>query len=320
MYQRSDEKVSIKNIVFSLGLLASSLSQAALHQAPLCSGDNQLPCEARAYDFGLDVLYFQNTANLMTHNIYTEGEENTLNKGFNPNMGFGARLEGSYHFANGNAFTLTWSHFAKDSDGQTLYSNLFNDEAVPGSFTSFTQKSKFDIVNAELSQRLDFANRYELLIHGGVQYASMREVYIARNAVGAPAEQSAAGSKLFSEQINGIGPRVGIKSQFHTMKHIDLFANIATTALYTRNSVHSLRALKIYTNTEIMSANSSARYLKLDLAGDIAVGARYHVPTKHGDVSVKAAWEDHIYINAGFLDYNVSWQGVSLGVKWVGNA
>jgi hypothetical protein len=55
-------------------------------------------------------------------------------------------------------------------------------------------------------------------------------------------------------------------------------------------------------------------------ATEMKLGAKYTHAMAQGDLTLGVAWEAHNFINANLGVANLAWDGVSFGLKWVGNA
>lgn len=304
-------KLKTTALILALG----ALSQANAGMYNMCKeGVNMVPCEAEAWDIGIDALHFKNTGNFF--DLFPE-QRGT----YSPKFGWGVRVEGSYHFGTGNDITLNWTHVKSDSDGTDAPDDAGNFIFGINESVDFEQQSQFHIFNAEFGQHLDFGERFDVRIHAGIQYADLKETYESREAfTGNGGNVFATGDEMMHFSSKGIGPRVGLDLSYLVADNFDVFTDVAIAALSMKQESRFQDDFGF--NGPFGGFARSAgtfEHRNLDFASDFAIGARYTYQMGSGDLSGKVAWEDHIYINAGAVGNTISWEGVTFGVKWVGN-
>jgi len=290
----------------ALVLALGALSQANAAMYNMCKeGVNMVPCEAEAWDIGVDALHLKNVGNFFDD--FIEHGNN-----FDPDYGWGVRVEGSYHFGTGNDITINWAHISKASDGTD--NNTFFDEGVN---INFEQKAQFHIFNAEFGQHLDFGDRFNVRAHFGFQYADLKETYNTRQAFTANNVTFAVDDELMHFASKGWGPRVGLDLSYLVADNFDVFTDVAVAAMSLKVDARFQDAFNFGNIGGTFAGTFDER--RLDIASDFAIGVRYTYEMGSGDLSGKVAWEDHIYTNAGATGNTLSWEGVTFGLKWVGN-
>ncbi len=142
--------------IAALVLGFSGAASAAMYTPTCTPGQVTVPCEASAWDVGVDALYLRGED-------YSTGAAAGSSTATNNRLdyGWGVRFEGSYHFGTGNDVTLNWSHYDKRS---TI------------SVGPVTYTSKFDIVNLEFGQHVDAGEKVDMRFYGGLQWVDITDL------------------------------------------------------------------------------------------------------------------------------------------------
>lgn len=265
------KKTAIAALVMGLSGGASAAMYAPA-PAPSCAAGNvTVPCEKMAWDLGVDALYIRAEDSQVT--------AADLNN-FRPKSGFGVRVEGSYHFGTGNDVSINWAHYNKDS-------------GTTGSKVTF--RSKFDTLNFEIGQHVDFGENIDVRFQGGMQYIKARE--------------DASNSPEFTDGANlstrGFGPRTGATIKYDFGNGFGLFGDV-NFALLTAKQAN----VTVSPNTHIRGAA---------LSTDQGVGVSYTHSMAQGDLTARLGWKG-MQVNNGNNMGALSWDGMLFGLKWVGNA
>src|SRR3990167_1135010 len=155
-------------------LALSSSAVFAGTMGPVCSAVNvTVPCESTAWDVGGRALYLQPNYGGGDYG-YAAINNNGRSVEFNKNWGWGFMIEGSYHFETGSDANLNWYHFNKSNYKSYSVVNS-GGLGIITSDTGFTGTAstdpKWDAVNLEFGQHVDFGEKKDIRFHGGVQYA-----------------------------------------------------------------------------------------------------------------------------------------------------
>lgn len=299
---------------------------------PVCSAVNvTVPCESTAWDFGAKALYMK--------------AQSSTNSGFSPilnsdvvdhapNYNWGFQIEGSYHFNTGNDLNINWYHINKSSSATlgaqaatsfVAPTNLGGTETTTLNSASLSLDPKWDAVNFEFGQHVDFGDNKAIRFHGGAQYARLSDdVDSTSNVTYTQTSPSATltnfvQSSDYHHTYNGFGPRLGMDMSYDWGNGLGLYANGATAILAGTRS-HSVT----YTD----SNNSTARNYSLSRtaivpAVDAKLGATYTYAMAQGDLTLDAGWMFVNYFNVtSNVEGDVSdfgLQGPFIGLKWLGN-
>lgn len=258
-----------KTAIAALVLGFSGAASAAMYApapAPACAAGNvTVPCEKSAWDLGVDALYLR-------------ADDTQFNATARPKMGWGFALEGSYHFGTGNDVTVNWSHFKKSTDLVTVT------PAVAGTQDRATVESKFDIVNFEFGQHVDFGENVDVRFQGGLQYVTAYDNLYTWEAAAAAANNNTSNLKL-----TGWGPRAGAKMTYNFGNGFGVYGD----------GNMALVMGKVETTTAANGgASATATAYGSTLGYDAQVGVKYTHAMAQGDLTARLGWGGKHY-NAG---------------------
>lgn len=298
--------VRIHKIVALAIVAVSTGANAGMYQA--CANTaNQVPCGNSAWDFGVEALYLKNNSNALNGDLSTVSTKISFptlgnNINWNPTFGWGYRLEGSYHFNAGNDISVNWSHYKstytfKDVDGYIFTKN-----------DSYRIVSRFDVVNIELGQRLEFGESLAIRGHLGVQYANFKENWSSDIFL------HGTFSDYDVNKVTGWGPRLGLDVNYEVVNGFGLYTKTGAGLISVKKDYHTF----VPAGETLQELNISTHPLIPEF--DLAMGAAYTRAFAQGDLTAKVAWNTLIYLNSTYNEAATSWSGVSFGLKWVGNA
>jgi len=324
----------------ALAVLALSSSAVfAGTMGPVCTpGNVTVPCERTAWDFGVQALYLQPTLSASNgYDFYSTDFDGVRRyHDFDPDWGWGFKLEGSYHFHTGNDLNVNWYHMNKKTENH--YGDFFLSGFSPlvGNILSTRFEPKWDAVNVELGQHVDFSEWKVIRFHGGVQYARIEHDYSANlttpfaltNLVGV-----VPGSpfRIFSAEtkFNGFGPRVGADMSYNLGNGFAVYANGATALLIGQGKFRSNFGLVPILTPFGIPGHGSKTTMVPEM--EAKLGAKYTYAMAQGDLSLDAGYMWVNYWNANHIlvghsdgtftarESNFALSGPYVGLKWVGN-
>ena len=316
----------------------------------VCSSVNvTIPCESTAWGLGGRVLYFQPSVTGAgagsSAKTITVDPGQSVEFGKNPKWGWGFMIEGSYHFNTGNDLNLNWYHVGTSRSGGfngsksavtvTGSPNIFESSAEDGVSITVNRayakvNPKWDMVNLEFGQHVDFGENKNIRFHGGFEFARVT----ASNSLSAngslitfigstPSFNNRIGS---NPSYNGFGPRLGVDMSYYWGNGLAVYANgaaalLAGTSKFSTSFTNNLLAL-----TTIASGSTTT--VVPELEGKL--GAAYSYATAQGDLTLDVGWMWINYFNAirsvsgqdltnspKSSDFGLN--GVYFGLKWLGN-
>lgn len=299
--------LNLKKTTVAVVLALGSSAMFAGTMGPVCTpGNVTVPCERTAWDFGAQALYLQP--------IYSDSriqrfiENNSNNNFFNNNndsdWAWGFKIEGSYHFSTGNDVNVNWYHVNRTQD-------FFYGTASEASI-----EPKWDAVNFEFGQHVDFGEWKKIRFHGGAQYA---HIETDRDFV----NDSVFGTSYFDKKFNGFGPRVGMDMSYNWGNGFAMYANGATALLVGDSKINSNTVFVTDAGTTVNMANYSYNGLRTMVPEvEAKLGLKYTYAMAQGDLTLDGGWMFVNYFNAVHelvSDSDFGLQGPYLGLKWVGN-
>ena len=312
-----------KTAVAVLALGSSAVFAGSM--GPVCSAVNvTVPCESTAWDFGAKALYMQPSLNSNVGGGVLDAATS-----HNPNYNWGFQIEGSYHFNTGNDLNLNWYHISKSSSKAfgarpattvALGPFLGTETITPVSAASSVDP-KWDMVNMEFGQHVDFGDNKAIRFHGGAEYARLAN-QVSRSGEATLAGTLASGTytnaMTYNPTYNGFGPRLGADMAYGFGNGLGIYANGATAMLAGTSAFTS-------THTDSLGNTNSNSQSRTTIVPEIdaKLGATYTYAMAQGDLTLDAGWMWVNYFNVHENNDSVrsdfGLQGPFIGLKWLGN-
>ena len=317
-----------KTAVAVLALSSSAVFAGTM--GPVCSAVNvTVPCESTAWDFGARALYLEPAYSAGNFSYAAVNNATGQYQDFNQSWNWGFFIEGSYHFNTGNDANLNWYHISKSSTRN--FSGDF-DYLVAGEPTTEAGSGyinpKWDAVNLEFGQHVDFGENKNIRFHGGVQYARIANTVKLTGTNTSGANDGVSFVHQAKPTYNGFGARVGADMGYDWGNGLGVYANGAAALLAGTSKVSNSYTLSTGTSTQ-NSASKTTIVPELEAK----LGLKYGYAMAQGDLTLDVGWMWVNYFNATqsinstavaatsyqAIGGDFGLQGLYFGLNWLGN-
>ena len=312
-----------KTAVAVLALGSSAVFAGTM--GPVCTpGNVTVPCERMAWDIGGQALYLQTTTN-DGFAYYPSSTNSSIYHDLSGQWNWGFQLEASYHFNTGNDVTVTWYHL--DTNSNVL--DINPSAATGGTVTSIValEKMRWDAVNGELGQFVDFSANKKMRFHGGFQFARIKpssEVALGVSNGLLPPTITTTEYALSSE-YNGFGPRTGLDMNYVFGNGLGIYAKGAGAVLVGTSKFNNGGIENVTTGVVAPALHGSRTSIVPEL--EAKLGADYTYSMAQGDLMLDAGYMwfnyfsplNNIDINSNLQNSDFGASGPYFGLKYIGN-
>lgn len=255
----------LKKVAWSVLILGNSVAFSGAIGNVCPSEMVTVPCDGNGWDFAAYALYLKSAyGEVLPRLSSTNAAHHTSLHSLTPDWGWGFKFDASYHFNTGNDFILNWSHYGKMTSHRVLFGtepnlNLADTELRP----------KWDVLNAEFGQRVDFGAFKNIRFHGGLQYTRIGTHYHANL------------DQVFMK-YNGVGPRVGTDFGYAWGNGLAVYLNSAAAVLA------GDKQFNIVTDGTLDVAGASSTLQKNTIVPvlDFKLGAKYTYVLAQSDLTL----------------------------------
>jgi hypothetical protein len=313
-----------KTMVAVLALGSSAVFAGSM--GPVCSSVNvTVPCESTAWGFGADALYLQPATTAGEYNFVAQnGQGRYVN--FPNKWAWGFKLEGSYHYGTGSDTNLNWYHVNKAATKSFTaagYTSPTFGLLGAGTTASASLDPKWDQVNLEFGQHVDFGENKSIRFHGGVEYARVANsaTYTLTNTTVMNAVSTA------NPTYNGFGPRVGADMNYDWGNGLGIYANGAGAMLVGTSKQNNSAA---WTGSFAVPGSAYSSFSQTTIVPELEakLGIKYDYAMAQGDLTLDVGWMWINYFNSSssqlstgvdVVSGDFGLQGLYFGLKWLGN-
>lgn len=277
-----------------------------------------VPNTANSWDFVGQVLYLRPgyVGNEFLGIIENSSDTVGTYEKIPANWSWGYRLEGSHHFGFGNDIDINWYHL--NSTNVVSYAGIlsFTSTGYTIGTPNVTAKPRWDAVNLELGQHVDFGDNYNVRFHGGLAFVNIHDSLQIIAEI--PVDPLSPVYQKITYNFMAVGVRAGADLSYVWVHGISLYANTAL-AMFAGSKTY------LYTSSPT-PPNTTSNYKAVASASGVVptlegkLGAKYTYPLARGSISIDGGW---MWINyfqpIAILSSDFSLQGAYFGLKWLGN-
>lgn len=288
---------------------------------PVCTpGNVTVPCEKTAWNVGGQALYLQTTTN-NGFSYYPSLNNSSVFEDLSGQWNWGFQIEGSYHFNTGNDVTVNWYHLDTDSHRLAINATAFGATSV-----FVKEKVRWDAVNGELGQFVDFSANKKMRFHGGFQYARIKPTVNVAATIPALAALGLTANQVFplSTEYNGFGPRTGLDMNYGFGNGFGIYAKGAAAVLVGTAKFNNggISVLTTYSTAHLHGSRTS-----VVPEVEAKLGADYTYAMAQGDIMLDAGYMWFNYFSplnsmtaaGAFTSSDFGASGPYVGLKYVGN-
>ena len=314
-----------KTAVAVLALSSSAVFAGSM--GPVCSAVNvTVPCESTAWDFGAKALYLQPAFSGGDYSYSAVNNTTGAYQDFNQTWAWGFFIEGAYHFNTGNDANLNWYHLDTSSTRNLSGDHSLLDGTQVAGTARASINPKWDSVNLEFGQHVDFGENKNIRFHGGVQYARIANTEkVSGNATVDQSDVSFATQS--KPTYNGFGARVGADMGYEWGNGLGVYANGAAALLAGTSKISNSYTVDA-SNLGTPSASKATIVPELEAK----LGLKYGYAMAQGDLTLDVGWMFVNYFNATqsiqrkvvavtpqVVSGDFGLQGLYFGLNWLGN-
>ncbi|MFC3909843.1 Lpg1974 family pore-forming outer membrane protein [Legionella dresdenensis] len=320
-----------KTTLAVLGLALNGVAMAGMYSeapAPSCTpGDVTVPCEAQAWELGVQALYLKPIYSKVYGYAYNSTA--TSYREIDPKWGWGFRLDGAYHYGTGSDISLNWSHYDVDDNVGSAFPGTYQlSYLLPptNALYSLSLTNQYDQVNAVVGQHVDMGILKNARFYGGLQYAKIYVNQTKSYAVSALVLAATRGvGSVTNADFNGFGPTVGIDYSYDLAQNFSLTANTAASLVYGSSRYQSSTVL----GSNVVPYTVYASRKAVIPSFEAKLGANYAYQMAQGTLNIEGGYQAVNYFNAlqtpsvintGLTTSDFGLYGPYFGVKWLGNA
>jgi hypothetical protein len=309
-----------KLFVLSLAL-SSATAYATASVATLTNhGLVTIPALQPGFEFNLTALALKPAASNLNYVIYNKElpaqSPTWVEHEISPSYSLGFALGGRYIFSEGNDINLNWTHLStNDGASTTTPSDSYflgpdyeiGPAGIPIDSANGNAQFKYDVVNLDVGQFVDFGSHVETRFFGGLSTGFLREqvtTTYSGNTVGLFPGPFSTMQEVISK-FTGIGPRFGIAASYNTNSNFSFLGEAGASALigssYSKTAYTSSaqELLALYGQTINNQFIQDQNVTQVVPGFDAKLGVSYkHLFSNNLLLMIKGGYQAAVYINA----------------------
>ena len=325
------KKIVVITLACSSGIAFSDIMGAS------CTPKNAtVPCTSSGWGVGAQALYLAPSYSNTLAYIGDNSQENSAAFIANdPAWSWGFKLEALYKFNTGNDLNLNWSHLANHHTRTSAFNqiDLIERGGLPTDTVSITPR--WDAVNLELGQPVDFNPITSVRFHGGIQYANIQTKKAEFN-VATDLDHSILRDETLS--FSGLGPRAGLDLAHNFSNGFSLYVQSAAALLIGRNKYNGVvegidgGGAIPHEVFRVLSSRASKRIVTPEFESKLGLNYSYSMPQGNLLLDLGYMWVNYFdtqtlgapgdFVNTRQLlnNSNFALQGPYAGFKWTSSA
>lgn len=272
------------------------------------------PCEQYLWDFSARALYLKPsyTGNLWENDSLPMPGVGRMARDMDPTWNWGFMVSSSLHMYQGYDVNLNWYH-SYNQTARTYVGGVFAGR--------FITEPKWDAINLEFGQQLNFGARTSLRLHNGFEYTRIKRhvEFFTSTSLASPYAALGRPDTLVLDKMsyNGIGPRMGADMSYVVGNGFGVYINSAASLLVgsLKQAVGGFRGVDTPQNITASKTNFVPEV-------EAKLGARYLYTVAGSDLSLDVGYMWVNYFDAQTTIYNgdqanFALSGLYFGLRWV---
>ncbi|MDR3478853.1 MAG: Lpg1974 family pore-forming outer membrane protein [Gammaproteobacteria bacterium] len=309
-----------------LSLVGLAFSSSALYAGTLLPMENNnlkvtMPDTHPGFKFSIAALALKPGANNLNYVIYNKElpvqTPTWTEEELKPSNAFAFELGAGYNFAEGKDVNLDWTHLDTSTSATTVAPNFnyflgpdyqIGPDGLPIRSSTGHVKFRYDVINLDVGQFVDFGRHLEMRFLGGISTAFLREQVTstyAGNILAGQYQGPFSMQQQVTANFTGAGPRIGLNANYILDNGFGFMGEGAFSALigssYSKTNFtgSSQQLLVLYGQTINRQFIRDQNVSQVIPGLDAKLGVTYkHSFNKDTLLTVSAGYQGAVYFNA----------------------
>ncbi len=315
------KKQSLVLLLSTFGFVLSATTSYADAPTKDISFNVTIPNLTPGFEYDITALALKPAASNLNYAILNKAlplqspswTEQELKPGYAPAFELGAR----YIFQGGNDISLDWTHLSSSTSSSVTANGVdyfvgpdyqIGPDAIPIRSAVGNVKFKYDVVNLDVGQYVDFGSHVEMRFFGGLSTGFLRQdmqTTFSGNVPDGLYPGPFSTTSYNQSSFTGLGPRLGMRLAYNTANGFGLLGETAVSALigqsnatlnYTSSGAELQQKYGESVNNQSITDQTSTQVVP---GIDAKLGIQYkHTFSKDTIFTVQAGYQGAVYINA----------------------